>query len=157
MAEAVEGDAVGATGDHHTRAAGETGRTIFNPEEVGAMSVPMDVGRGGGDACGGDVILTLAIGDIIDLYVVEVHVAGGAIAGKGNVLAVSGIGAQGDFKQFPCAECSRSDAGDLFKGVEIVGVGHHTHIDAVVGRGVVGGETHHQGVDINADGRECEP
>ena len=80
--------------------------------------------------------------DVVDHDVVDVHVTGDLIRdGENDVAPVAHVVAGVDVEILPRVVGCGRELADGGEGVEILGVGHHAHLDLVAGRSLVGVET----------------
>ena len=131
-------------------------RTIFNNEIVGAGCIPMNAGIGGGDTRDRDIVGTGARGDIIHLDIVEIDIACGAGSGKSDEMAIAHIIAERNLEELPLIDICRRNSSHSGESGEVVGVGHHTHLDRIVGRSFAEGKTDLETVDRGSHGRQTK-
>ena len=83
-------------------------------------------------------------GDGMDADVINIHVIGNVLRNtEGNILALTRIKGSVHLKQFPSGGSGRRDVRtNLHKGVGIIRITHHTHLNVIVGGSLVGPEAH---------------
>ena len=132
----VEAETMSWGEDVRVRKSGTAGNTVITNISEGKYTK-----ISGEDIAYLDVARTRARGDVLDGDVVNIHIIGAAaIAGQGDMVAIAGVVSEGHLEHLPVVEVRGADRVDGNEGVEVVGVGHGTHHDVVVGRSLVGGK-----------------